>query len=166
MVASHVVANPVRVRLADGAESGLANIVQQFLEQNLDESEQRRRRARRLRGRVAMTAADHDISVTLDFRGEEIVIWDGEHGPLQASIAGPYQAVVGLLRGEGNPLLEHLKGRLHVRSSFRHPFFPLQVHGLMKLPPEVHGQRSTRSYVLAAGLVVVMAAAVFLLLRS
>jgi len=157
---------PVRVRLADGAESGLANIVQQFLEQNLDESEQRRRRARRLRGRIAMTAADHEITVTLDFRGEEIVIWDGEQGPLQASIAGPYQALVKLLQGEGNPLLEHLRGRLRVRSSLRTPFFPLQVHGLMKLPPEARDQQRTRSYVLAAGLVVVMAVAVFLLLRS
>ena len=51
----------VQVRLADGAESGLANIVQQYLEQNLEESEPRRRRARRLRGRVAMTAADHAL---------------------------------------------------------------------------------------------------------
>lgn len=161
-----MVANPVRVRLADGAESGLANIVRQFLEQNLDESEQRRRRARRLRGRIAMTAADHEITVTLDFRGEEIVIWDGEQGPLQASIAGPYQALVKLLQGEGNPLLEHLRGRLRVRSSLRTPFFPLQVHGLMKLPPEARDQQRTRSYVLAAGLVVVMAVAVFLLLRS
>jgi len=161
-----VVANPVRVRLADGAESGLANIVQQFLEQNLDESEQRRRHARRLRGRIAMTAADHQISVTLDFRGEEIVIWDGEHGPLQASIAGPYQALLGLLQGEGNPLLEHLRGRLRVRSSLRKPFFPLQVQGLMKLPPEARGQRRTRSCVLAAGVVVAMAVAVFLLLCS
>jgi hypothetical protein len=152
--------------LAEGAESGLANIVQQFLEQNLDESEPRRRRARGLRGRVAMTAADHEMTVTLDFRGEEIVVWDGEQGPLQASIAGPHRALVGLLQGEGNPLLEHLRGRLRVRSSFRKPFFPLQVHGLMKLPPEERGQRRTRSYVLAGGAVAVLAAALFLLLRS
>ena len=158
-------ANPVRVRLADGADSGLANIVQQFLEQNLEESEQRRRRASRLRGRVAMTAADHEITVTVDFRGEEIIVWDGKHGPLQASIAGPYQALVGLLQGEGNPLLEHLRGRLRVRSSLRTPFFPLQVHGLMKLPPEARRQRRTWSYVLAAGVVVVLAVAAFLLLR-
>jgi hypothetical protein len=161
-----VVAIPVRVRLADGAESGLANIVQQFLEQNLDDSEQRRRRARRLRGRVAMTAADHDITVTLDFRGGEIVVWDGEHGPLQASIAGSYQALLGLLQGEANPLLEHLRGRLRVRSSLRTPFFPLQVHNLMKLPPQARGQRRARSYVLAAGVVVVLAVVAFLILRS
>jgi hypothetical protein len=161
-----LVADTVRVRLAEGAESGLANIVQQYLEQNLDESEQRRRRALGLRGRVAMTAADHEMTVTLDFRGEEIVVWDGEHGPLDASIAGPHRALVGLLQGEGNPLLEHLRGRLRVRSSLRKPFFPLQVHGLMKLPPEERGQRRTRSYAIVAGLVAVVAVAVFLLLRA
>jgi hypothetical protein len=161
-----LLATPVRVRLADGAESGLANIVQQYLEQNLEESEQRRRRAFRLRGRVAMTAADHEITVTLDFRGEEIVIWDGECGPLQASIAGPHRALLGLLQGEGNPLVEHLRGRLRVRSSLRKPFFPLQVHGLMKLPPEDRGRRTPRSYVLVAGVVAIMAALVFLLLRA
>ncbi len=90
-------ATPVRVRLADGAESGLANIVQQYLEQNLDESEQRRRR---------------------------------------------------------------------VHSSLRKPFLPLQVHGLMKLPPEERDQRRTRSYLLVAGVVAVMAVVVLLLLRS
>ena len=157
---------PIEVRLAEGAESGLANIVQQFLEQSLEESEPRRRRARGLRGRVAMTAADHEMTVTLDFLGEEVVVWDGEQGPLQASIAGPHRALVGLLQGEGNPLLEHLRGRLRVRSSFRKPFFPLQVHNLMKLPPEERGQRRTRSYLLVGGAVAVMAVAVFLLLRS
>jgi hypothetical protein len=154
------------VRLADGAESGLANIVQQFLTQNLDESEKRRRRAARLRGRVAMTAADHEVTVTLDFRGEEIVIWDGACEPLQASIAGPHQALVELLQGEGNPLLAHLRGRLRVRSSLRQPFLPLQVHGLMKLPPAERGRRRARSYTIAAGIVAVTAVAVFLLLRS
>jgi hypothetical protein len=154
------------VRLADGAESGLANIVQQVLTQNLDEFEKRRRRALGLRGRVAMTAADHEMTVTLDFRGEEIVIWDGAHGPLQASIAGSHQALVGLLQGAGNPLLEHLRGRLRVRSSLRKPFFPLQVHGLMKLPPEERGRRRARSYAIVVGVVAVTAVAVFLLLRT
>ncbi len=157
---------PIEVRLAEGAESGLANIVQQFLEQSLEDSEPRRRRARRLRGRVAMTAADHEVTVTLDFRGDEILVWDGAREPLQASIAGPHRSLVGLLQGEGNPLVEHLRGRLRVRSSLRKPFFPLQVHGLVKLPPEERGQRRARSYLIAGGLVVVLAAAVFLLVRS
>jgi hypothetical protein len=156
----------IRVCLADGAASGLANIVCQFLEQDLGEFEYKRRRAARLRGRVALTASDHDTAVTLEFKGGEILVWDGARPPLDASIAGPHQALVRLLQGETNPLLEHVKGRLHVRSSLRHPFFPLQVHGLMKLPPEERGPRRARSYLLGAGVVALTAVVVFLLLRS
>ncbi len=131
----------LRVRLAEGAESGLASIVQQYLEQDLAEFEKKRRQAARLRGRMAMTAADHDTTVTVEFKGDEIAVWDGEHPPLDASIVGPYRALVGLLQGESHPLLEHLRGRLRVRSSLRRPFFPFRVHSLMKLPPE-EGERA------------------------
>jgi hypothetical protein len=156
----------VRVRLVEGAQSGLASIVQQYLEQDLAEFEHKRRRASRLRGRVAMTASDHDTTVTLDFRGDEILIWDGEQPPLDASIAGPYRGLVQLLQGEANPLREHLRGLLRVRSSLRRPFFPLQVHRLMKLPPDREARRRAWPYGLAAGLVLVVAAATILLLVS
>ncbi len=126
----------VRVRLAGGAHSGLASIVQQYLEQDLAEFEHKRRTAARLRGRLAMTASDHDTSVTLEFAGGEIAIWDGARPPLDASIVGTYRALVRLLQGETNPLLEHLRGRLRVGSSLGKPFFPLRVHSLMKLPPD------------------------------
>ena len=59
----------IPVRLADGSTSGLASIVQQFLEQQLADSASRRRRAGRLRGRLGLTATDYRASVTVDFRG-------------------------------------------------------------------------------------------------
>lgn len=126
----------VPVRLAEGADSGLASIVQQYLEQDQEEFAAKRRLAQRLRGRLAMTANDYGTSVTVEFGGDEITVWDGERPPLDASITGPYRGLTRLLQGEGNPLLEHLRGRLKVRSSLRRPFFPLHVHNLMKLPPE------------------------------
>jgi predicted lipid carrier protein YhbT len=127
---------PVAVRLDEGASSGLACIVQQYLEQDFAEFEKKRRRAARLRGRIAMTAADHDVTVTLDFKGSEIVISDGESAPVDASITGPYEALVRLLQGKGHPLLEHLRGRLRVRSCLRRPLLPLSLHRLMKLNTE------------------------------
>jgi hypothetical protein len=148
-----LVARSVRVSLAEGAESGLANIVLQFLEQDLEEFEYKRRRAARLHGRVAMTAADHEITVTLDFRGNEIIIWDGEQQPVDASITGPHSQLVRLLQGEANPLMEHLRGNLRVKSKLSNPFFPLKVHRLMKLPPEPDARRRTRRYAIAGGLV-------------
>ncbi len=133
--------DPVPVRLADGAESGLAHIVLQLLEQDQAEFEEKRRRAARLRGRIAMTASDHDTSVTLDFRRHEILIYDGARAPLDASIVGPHPALVRLLQGEAHPLIEHLRGRLRVRSKLRRLFFPLRLHRLMRLTEGNHAGR-------------------------
>jgi putative sterol carrier protein len=124
------------VRLDNDATSGLASIVQQFLEQQLADSTRRRRRASRLRGRLGLTATDYDTSVTVDFRGDEIAISDGSAGALDATIAGPYQSLTKLLQGRSNPLIEHLRGRLKVTSRMRNLFFPFRVHRLMKLAPE------------------------------
>jgi hypothetical protein len=124
------------VRLDDRAASGLAHIVQQYLVQDLAEFEKKRSRAARLRGRIAMSASDRDTSVTLDFRGDEIVIFDGACAPLDSSIQGSYQALLRLLQGRANPLVEHLRGRLRVRSRPRRLFLPLRLHRLMKLTTE------------------------------
>lgn len=125
----------ITVRLAEDATSGLASIVHQFLSQQLADSEKRRARAARIRGRLALTATDYHTSVTVDFRGNEIAVSDGSGGRLDASIAGPYQSLTRLLLGEINPLVEHLRGRLKVSSRLRNPFLPFRVHRLIKLEP-------------------------------
>ena len=129
-------ATTVPVRLAEGTESGFADIMGQFLRQNLDESERKRRSASRLRGRLAMTAADRGYSITLVFAEEGVTIYDGENGPVDASIVGPYERLIGLAQGKSNQLIEHLRGRLKVTSRWRRPFLPLRVHGLIKLDEE------------------------------
>lgn len=126
----------IKVRLADDASSGLASIVQQFLQQQLEESSKRRARAARMRGRLGLTATDYETSVTVDFRGDEIVVSDGSDESLDASIAGPYKSLTKLLQGRSNPLVEHLRRHLKVRSRLGNLFFPLRVHRLMKLAPE------------------------------
>lgn len=126
----------IDVRLAPGASSGLASIVQQYLAQQLADSSDRRARASRIRGRLALTATDYNICVTVEFGGDGIAIWDGLFKPLDASIAGPYEALTELIQGRTNPLLEHLRGRLKVSSSLRNLFLPLRVHRLMRLDSE------------------------------
>ena len=126
----------LEVMLADGSTSGLASIVQQFLEQQIADSASRRRRAARLRGRLGLTATDYRVSVTVDFRGDQIAVCDGSKEPLDASIAGPYASLTALLQGRVNPLIEHLRGRLKVKARLRNPFLPLRVHRLMKLDHE------------------------------
>ena len=123
----------IEVRLAGGASSGLASIVQQYLEQQLAESDDRRVRAARLRGRMSLTATDYDATVTVEFRGDQIAIWDGAQAPLDAKIAGPYLILTQLLQGRANPFIEHLRGRLKVSSRLRNLLLPLRVHNLMKL---------------------------------
>ncbi len=123
----------ITVRLAESATSGLASIVHQFLVQQLADSEKRRALAAKIHGRLALTATDYHTSVTVDFRGDEIAVTDGNQGRLDASIAGPYKSLTRLLLGETNPLVEHLRGRLRVRSRLRNPFLPLRVHRLIKL---------------------------------
>src|SRR3972149_5059297 len=105
------------------------------------------------RGRRAMPADDYGTSVTVEFRWHEIAIWDGERPPLDASIVGPYRGLTRLLQGETNPLVEHLRGRLRVRSTLRKPLFPFHVHSLMKLPPEAKARRNhlTSAALLTAG---------------
>jgi predicted lipid carrier protein YhbT len=128
----------IEVRLANGASSGLASIVQQFLTQQLDDSAARRVRAARLRGRLGLTATDYRATVTVEFRGDVIEVLDSAEEPLDASIAGPLDILTQLLQGRANPLVEHVRGRLRVRSRFRNLFLPLRVHRLMKLSPESH----------------------------
>ncbi len=128
----------VEVRLADDASSGLASIVQQFLAQQLDDSAKRRKRALRMRGRLGLSATDYQTSVTVDFRGREIVVCDGIAEPLDASIAGTYKALTSLMQGRINPLIAHLRRELKVKSRLRNLFFPLRVHRLIKLTPEAN----------------------------
>ena len=55
--------------------------------------------------------------------------------PLDAYVGGPYIALTDLLAGRANPVIEHLRGRLRVRSSLRRPFFPYRVYSLLRLTP-------------------------------
>jgi len=128
----------VRVRLANDACNGLASIVQQFLQQQLDDSPKRRKRASRIRGRLGLTATDYGTSVTVDFRGDEIIVSEGSAALLDASIEGPYRSLTKLLQGLSNPLVEHLRRNLRVTSRLGNLFFPLRVHRLMKLAPEAN----------------------------
>lgn len=132
----------IPVRRDETAQSGFAMIVEQFLQQSLDESADKRRRAARLRGRMAMTASDHGYTVTLVFEQQGISILDGGAEPLDASIVGPYQTLVDLIQGDDSPIKAHLGRRIKVKSRLRKLFFPLHVHNLMKLDNEEQSDHS------------------------
>lgn len=159
------VADAIPVQRDESAESGFAMIVEQFLSQSLAESEDKRSRAARLRGRMAMTASDHGYTVTLVFAKGGISILDGGAEPLDASITGPYETLVDLLQGDDSPLRAHLGRRIKVKSRPRKLFFPLHVHNLMKLEKEtgVNFLSDVRDPAIVGGVVVGLTAALFYL---
>jgi hypothetical protein len=124
----------VRVCLLE-ASSGLALMTGQYLEQILAATPAKQRRVRSLRGRLALEATDADVVITVSFRGDRIDIEDGAVPPLDAYVGGHYIALTELLAGRANPLIEHLRGGLRVRSSLRRPFFPNRVYSLLRLTP-------------------------------
>jgi hypothetical protein len=126
----------VRVHLLEGeAASGLGLMTSQYLEQILEGAPAKQRQARSLRGRLALEATDAGVTITVSFRGGRIDIEDGAVLPLDAYVGGPYIALTDLLAGRANPVMEHLRRRLRVRSSLRRPFFPYQVYSLLRLTP-------------------------------
>jgi putative sterol carrier protein len=158
------IAGTIAVRRAESADSGFASIVEQFLQQSLDESEVKRRRAARLRGRIAMTASDYEQSVTLVFGEGDVAILDGAVDPLDARIVGPYQTLVDLIQGDASPLMAHLRRRIRVRSRKRKLLFPLHVHNLMKLEKEEQPSglfAGVRDSALAGAALVIAAALLF-----
>ena len=140
----------VRLRDEDGS-SGLGVMTMQYLQQTLADAPDRMRQARNLHGRLALEATDADVIIMVDFRGDEIEIEDGPVPPVHAYVGGPYEALTDLLAGRANPLREHLRGRLRVRSTVGKPFFPYRVYNLLKL--EVVEPRARARVTLAVGLV-------------
>lgn len=94
---------PPEVVLAGGDDaSGLASMLADLLRDNLADFVGRARVARRLRGPVVLRAADHDLSVTLSFEGDRVVVRDGTTEGA-AVVAGEWLAMAQLCSGQLAP---------------------------------------------------------------
>lgn len=92
------------VTFADGDEaSGMATMLGGLLEENIRDYQGRARVARIARGDVVLTASDRDVSVTLSFRGPEVVVRNGR-AEGAAALAGPWLEMAKLCSGQVNPL--------------------------------------------------------------
>lgn len=112
-VARSTPTNPA-VRLAAGDDaSGMAVMLGDLLSDNLRDYPTRARVARLVRGPVVMTAADHDRSITVDFRGYEIVIDEGTR-PGAASMSGPWLDLAAICSGGLSPLTAMREKRIEV----------------------------------------------------
>jgi putative sterol carrier protein len=128
----------VHVWLANGEKSsGLGLMTQQYLEQTLADDEERRRRATRLRGSLALDATDSKTAITIDFRGGEIWIRDGVAESVDAYVGAPFPLLLDLLGGRASPVSAAMRRRVRVRTSLRRPLFALQVLRVLKAAPPV-----------------------------
>lgn len=92
------------VTFADGDNaSGMATMLGGLLEDNLRDYAGRARVARLARGDVVLTAADRGVSVTLSFRGDEVVVANGPTAGA-ATLAGPWLEMAKLCSGQVNPV--------------------------------------------------------------
>lgn len=110
--------NPA-VRLSAGDDaSGMAVMLGDLLSDNLRDYPTRARVARMVRGPVVMTAADHDRSITVNFKGSEIVIDEGTT-PGAASMSGPWLDLAAICSGGLSPLTAMREKRIDVSNMRR-----------------------------------------------
>lgn len=107
------------VRLAAGDDaSGMAVMLGELLTENLADYPGRARAARAVRGRVAMTAADHDRSVTVHFTGRTVVVEEGA-APGVPAVTGAWLDLAQLCSGRLAPVRAVREHRLALSGARR-----------------------------------------------
>ncbi|MHB8245597.1 MAG: hypothetical protein ACYDGN_09640 [Acidimicrobiales bacterium] len=105
------------VTLEGGKEaSGLATMVAELVRQNFADSKARAMVASRARGDVGLTAADHDLSITLSFLGSSLNIADRskQARPAVPTMSGDWLELAHLCSGQQSPLAAWRAGRVGI----------------------------------------------------
>jgi hypothetical protein len=119
-----------------GRLNGLGIMLQQYLEQNLSDSEEKVRQGLRLRGRVGVEV-EKGIGVTLDFLGDRILVENGiqDHPDLQ--LRSSYLVLSRVLSGKANPVLEFLRGNIKLLALPRRPLQSYRALRFLEIPREL-----------------------------
>jgi hypothetical protein len=124
----------VPVTIVAGEEaSGLANIVGQYLEQVLGDSPEKRLEAAALRGSLGLLAREGDVAITIVFGDDGIAILEGLQQP-DAVISGEVEALMHILAGHQNPVIQAFGRTVGVRPALRRPLFGYAAYHVMRLP--------------------------------
>ncbi len=115
------------VLVGDEEPSGLAEMLQQFIEQTVAESPHKAGQARRLAGRaVFRSAEDEALCVHIAFMGNHVELQDGgAPRPGEASITADFLTIAHLTAGRASPF------RLLVQRKLKARFSPRQVPFLL-----------------------------------
>ena len=116
--------------------NGLGMMLQQYLEQNFSDFEDKVRQGLRIRGRVAVEV-ERGIGITIDFQGEKILIENGIQGRPDLYLKSSYLLLSKVLSGRANPYLELLRGNIKLLALARRPMQSFKVLQFLKIPPEL-----------------------------
>jgi hypothetical protein len=156
------VGSGVSVVLADADRaSGLADMLQQYLQQTVESSTDKARAAGRIRGGVTVCAAeDAEVRVRVEFEGARIAIADADRAA-PPSITGDFLSVAHLLSGEENAGALLIRRRIAVRCGLADVWLLWRVAGLLRIEARPAWQRAAPAVLL----VVLAATTVWLVFR-
>ena len=120
----------------EGGLSGLGMMIQQYLEQNLAEFDDKVRQGLGLRGRVGVVV-EKDIAVTVTFDGAKIYVENGIAGRPDLHLKGSFVTLAGILSGQADPLVEVARGRVKLGGIPRRPLMALKILDFLKVPDEL-----------------------------
>ena len=126
------------VTYADGDDaSGMAVMLGGLLEDNLRDYPSRARASKLARGKVVLNASDRNISVTLSFQGDEVVISNGGAEGVSV-LAGPWLEMAKLCSGQVNPFKAMARRELRIEPHGR--LDTVAAAGfVLSVPPSFYG---------------------------
>ena len=116
--------------------NGLGMMIQQYLEQNFDDFEDKVEAGRRIRGQVSVEV-EKGIGTTLSFLGDRILIENGVGERPDLHVSSSYLLLSQLLVGKANPFVEVMRGNLKLQAVPKRPVQSLKVLRFLKIPPEL-----------------------------
>jgi len=152
---------PVVLENAEAA-SGLALMLQQFIEQTLSESPDKQRRARSLRGDALFRAAeDENVCVHIAFRGDRVELRDtgGSVAAGTAAVTADFLSIAHLTSGQSSPLALYAQRKLRAHFRLRQLPFLLNMLRFMQTAEPSRGAAPARRLWLAA--IIALAAIAF-----
>jgi hypothetical protein len=118
-----------------GDASGLADMLQQFIEQTLADSPRKLQRARALRGRALFCSAeDESVRVCIDFAGDHIEVRDVLDEPTHVpTVTADFLTVAHLTSGQESPFALLARRKLTARCSAGQALFLLRMLRFLQL---------------------------------
>jgi len=127
----------IRVAAPEGQSlNGLGMMIQQYLEQNLADFEDKVEAGLRIRGLVSVEV-EKGIAVTLGFHGDRIVVENGVAPNPDLHLESSYLLLSKILSGKASPYVELLRGNIKLRTVPRRPFQSLRMLRFLEIPREL-----------------------------